>query len=113
MILQYTGLGVRKSCIFAQHFSDRVGSRAACYLWKVTFLDERFDSSRVPVHPDSVKGEDALLELGCGGLLGNLLQLLVVKLVDVLLALSKKPTVQHSPLIMRLAIREIDRVNSP
>src|SRR5947208_3607134 len=37
----------------------------------------------------------------------------VVKLVNVLLSLSKQPTVQHSPLITMLTIREIDRVNRP
>src|SRR5207245_5977663 len=108
-----TRLGGRKSLVLAQLLADRVCSDPTCYLRKVSFLDECLDSPRVPVHADPVKGKDALLEFRSRSLLGNLFQLPVVKLVDVILALSKQPTVRHSPLITRVAIREIYGVNRP
>src|SRR5207247_9311429 len=99
LISQQTRPGGWKSRVLAQHLADRVCSDATCYLGKVSFLNERFDWSSVPVHPDSVKGKDALLEFRSCSLLGNLLQLPVVKLAAIIPAISNQPTAQHSTLI--------------
>src|SRR5467141_3285540 len=111
MIFQELRLGRWESGVFAEYFSDRVWSDSARYLWEVSFVDERFHSTRVPVHPDAVECKNAPLKLWGRSLLRDLFQLSVVEFVDVLLSLSKQSTVQHSSVIARLAVREVDRVN--